>query len=113
MKTQVVPPFLDILSKRLMDLSQLDWWRFYGRVIKRLQEGMEKYQVPLTTHNGRDSLQDAWEEACDGSQYLMQAYLEGKLPDLRLIEDQIDLLGKIEKARAAFQKEEEIVRPRD
>jgi hypothetical protein len=36
----------------------------------RIQKGTAEYGEPLTTHNGRDSLQDAYEEALDLCLYL-------------------------------------------
>lgn len=42
----------------------------------RKQEGIKKYGVPLQAGNGRDALQDAYEEALDLAQYLKQAILE-------------------------------------
>jgi hypothetical protein len=42
----------------------------------RKQEGIKKYGVPLQAGNGRDALQDAYEEALDMCQYLKQALME-------------------------------------
>ena len=42
----------------------------------RKQEGIKKYGVPLQADNGRDALQDAYEEALDLCQYLKQAIIE-------------------------------------
>lgn len=42
----------------------------------RYEEGLKKYGTPLQTFNGRDAVQDAWEEAADLTQYLEQAMLE-------------------------------------
>jgi hypothetical protein len=44
----------------------------------RKQEGIKKYGVPLQAGNGRDALQDAYEEALDMCQYLKQAIEERK-----------------------------------
>lgn len=38
--------------------------------------GRERYGTPLQAHNGRDALQDAYEEALDLSVYLRQAIEE-------------------------------------
>lgn len=38
--------------------------------------GQAKYGVPLQPHNGRDALQDAYEEALDLCVYLRQALFE-------------------------------------
>ncbi len=45
---------------------------------KRHQKGLETYGVPLTAHNGRNALQDAYEEALDLAAYLKQAIIEGQ-----------------------------------
>lgn len=42
----------------------------------RLALGMKRYGQPLQTHNGRDALRDAYEEALDLCVYLKQAILE-------------------------------------
>lgn len=49
---------------------------------ERELHGRRKYGTSLETHNGRDALQDAWEEALDLVTYLTQMMLErdGKLP---------------------------------
>lgn len=46
------------------------------RLAARVEEGLAKYGTPLMTHNGRDALQDAWEEAADLIFYVEQATLE-------------------------------------
>ena len=38
--------------------------------------GRERYGTPLQPHNGRDALQDAYEEALDLAAYLKQAIVE-------------------------------------
>ena len=43
---------------------------------KRNEFGREKYGVGLQPHNGRDALQDAYEEALDLCVYLRQAIFE-------------------------------------
>lgn len=42
----------------------------------RAAVGKEKYGVMLETHNGRDALMDAYQEALDLVMYLRQAILE-------------------------------------
>jgi hypothetical protein len=50
------------------------------QVIVDLQErtrvGTRKYGYPLQTFNGRDALQDAYEEVLDLAQYLKQLLME-------------------------------------
>lgn len=47
---------------------------------QRIAVGANEYGEPLTTHNGRDALQDAYEEALDMCLYLKQALLERSDP---------------------------------
>jgi hypothetical protein len=42
----------------------------------RVERGTREYGEPLTTFNGRNALQDAYEEALDLCLYLKQALLE-------------------------------------
>jgi hypothetical protein len=44
---------------------------------KRIDMGEKKYGTRLKTHNGRNALMDAYQEALDGINYAMQAYIEG------------------------------------
>lgn len=44
--------------------------------------GIARYGRPLETHNGRDALQDAWEESIDLAAYLTQMRMEDY--DLRM-----------------------------
>jgi len=46
----------------------------------RSAEGTAKYSRPLQTHNGRDALGDAYQEALDLCQYLRQAIEERHTP---------------------------------
>lgn len=43
----------------------------------RVQWGASKYGTRLKTHNGRNALMDAYQEALDGLNYSTQAHLEG------------------------------------
>ena len=47
-----------------------------GDMQDRAVEGLSRYGTFLKTHNGRDALQDAYEEALDLSMYLAQAIME-------------------------------------
>lgn len=42
----------------------------------RMRMGYRKYQTLLKTHNGRDPLWDAYQEALDLAMYLRQAIME-------------------------------------
>jgi hypothetical protein len=42
----------------------------------RIAKGADEYGEPLTTFNGRDALQDSYEEALDLAVYLKQAIME-------------------------------------
>ena len=42
----------------------------------RIAKGRAEYGEPLTTHNGRDALWDAYEEVLDLALYLRQAIAE-------------------------------------
>jgi len=43
---------------------------------QRAAAGVQKYGTPLQTHNGRDALWDAYQEAMDLCMYLRQMILE-------------------------------------
>jgi hypothetical protein len=47
-----------------------------SRLDDRVSEGHKKYGTLLQTFNGRDALQDAWEESADLVFYLEQAMME-------------------------------------
>lgn len=42
----------------------------------RYLQGLAKYGTPLRTHNGRNAIADALQEACDGILYMAQAHAE-------------------------------------
>jgi hypothetical protein len=78
-KREVVPEFLTTLYQFQGENYDTDTYhRCLVLLWERFNEGMQKYGVPLTTHNGRDAMKDAWEEVADLCQYLTQAKLEGK-----------------------------------
>jgi hypothetical protein len=62
-----------------------EWKSLYDRMQERFRLGMERYRRPLTTYNGRDSLQDAWEECADLCLYLQQAVAEGRVKEYYLL----------------------------
>ncbi len=52
------------------------WHQVVADMLKRDNEGREKYNTPLQAFNGRDSLQDAYEEVLDLAVYLKNAIIE-------------------------------------
>jgi hypothetical protein len=58
-----------------------------AQIEERKQLGIERYGRPLETHNGRDAVQDAVEEAIDLAVYLKQVELE--MRDVRAERDQL------------------------
>lgn len=100
---EIVPLFLEMVDEHTGAMTQGERFPFFARLYTRLGEGMRKYGKVLVSNNGRDSLMDAWEEACDGSQYLLQAYCEGHLTDPRLMHDQIRIMVRLE--RMLFERE--------
>jgi hypothetical protein len=50
--------------------------RLIAEIQARRDLGTARYGTPLMTHNGRDALQDAWEEAIDLAAYLTQMRME-------------------------------------
>lgn len=58
-----------------------------AQIEERKKLGIERYGRPLETHNGRDAVQDALEEAIDLAVYLKQVELE--MHDLRAERDQL------------------------
>lgn len=47
--------------------------------------GIKRYGTPLQTFNGRDALQDLYEELLDASQYCEQLWMETRYPRYRTI----------------------------
>lgn len=45
-------------------------------IVKRREVGVKRYGTPLQPHNGRDALQDLYEELLDGVMYVKQYMLE-------------------------------------
>src|SRR4051812_28246964 len=56
--------FQDVTPEVILDLRE------------RTRRGIRTYGKPLQTHNGRNALQDAYEEALDLAQYLKQTLME-------------------------------------
>jgi len=68
---QVLPKVND--NPYIQDLVKRD-------IQKRMEVGIERYGTALQGHNGRDSLQDAYEEALDLTVYLRQLIWERDNP---------------------------------
>ena len=59
--------------------SKGDVWKLViGDMIDRRSSGITKYGKPLQTHNGRNSLVDAYQEILDAAVYLRQKIQEDK-----------------------------------
>lgn len=90
---------------------------------QRIEKGAKQYGEPLTSHNGRDALQDAYEESMDQTLYLKQALIERDSPvkeslttdpnessdnsrsfaEIERLKGQVDEWnGRVEKARLAI-----------
>lgn len=54
---------------------------------QRKQIGIERYGTPLQAFNGRDALQDAYEEAIDLCMYLKQLIVERETMDSNIYQD--------------------------
>ena len=56
--------------------SQIVLHKVVNDLLGRSRSGIETYGTLLKTHNGRDALQDAYEEALDLCMYLAQVIME-------------------------------------
>ncbi len=76
---KVAPFLLDALASLTLECSQKRaiWATLRDRLDTRVEAGRQKYGTMLMTFNGRNALQDAWEESADKLFYLYQAWLEG------------------------------------
>ena len=52
------------------------WAEVRDLMVTRMAEGVDRYKVPLFTHNGRSMVQDGREEGLDGQQYAVGAEME-------------------------------------
>ena len=62
-----------------------------SRLVAREQLGLDRYGTVLAPHNGRDVMQDVWEESVDQVVYLATAVREG-LPVRELYDRAVDLM---------------------
>lgn len=58
------------------EIARPDWDAYLRHCRERDAEGRRKYSTPLQSHNGRDPLVDALQEALDLRVYMEQAYVE-------------------------------------
>lgn len=63
---------------------------------QRRELGIQRYGSPLMTHNGRDAVRDALEEAVDLAVYLKQVELETR--------DRIALIDRVTSVRDAWRE---------
>lgn len=56
----------------------------------RREVGIKRYGTALQPHNGRDALQDAYEEAIDLAMYLKQAIVERDTPQCDFVGETVD-----------------------
>ena len=65
--------------------------RVMDDLTERYEKGLEEYGKPLTPFNGRNALQDAYEEALDMALYLKQALMEEQYhaPFFHQLEDKV------------------------
>ena len=102
--TLVAPTVLETLETACKQhVDYIDLWPWLKkRMETRIEAGRVKYGTLLETHNGRDALEDAWQEAADLVQYLTQAWLEGAWVQ-PLVADAHALLLKL--SRAIWERE--------
>lgn len=61
-------------------------------LMKRAEKGQQTYGTLLQTDNGRDALQDAYEEILDAAMYLKQAIMERN--QQRIVNERLKELAK-------------------
>lgn len=74
----VGPAALDALCPADADPTVNPYREVRDALEARVAFGVAKYGTELHTHNGRDAIQDALEEALDGMQYATQAAMEAR-----------------------------------
>lgn len=70
--------FLRHIFERTCEWDVLKWRAFYYRSLARLEFGLAKYKKVMSPGDGRDTVQDAWEESFDLCQYILKAQKEGR-----------------------------------
>lgn len=76
----VLPRLVEIQPAPVPNNRPAIWNLVVGDMIARDVLGRKRYGTPLQPHNGRDALQDAYEEALDLAVYLRQAIYERDNP---------------------------------
>lgn len=71
------------------------WQLVLRDMYEREQIGIMRYGTPLQVFNGRDSLQDAYEESLDKTVYLKQAILERERIFRAIREGDMDFLRSL------------------
>lgn len=71
-----IPPGFDGQPSPKPNSNKPTWHLVIEDMLARDNVGRKKYNTPLQPHNGRDSLQDAYEEALDLCVYLKNAIEE-------------------------------------
>lgn len=76
----------EVLPFVIRELTQSSDWESHSLqkdLFHRAEVGEKKYGTRLKTDNGRDAMQDAYEEAQDAVMYLAQAVLEEPFSEAR------------------------------
>ena len=76
--------------------SHVVWPTLYTYMRKRVERGLEKYGQHLSTHDGRDGLHDALDEAIDLCFYLIKIVMEEQDERIRKEYQQTGLKGGVE-----------------
>src|SRR3990167_10026382 len=75
-----MPPEIEKLSEPApifqIGTSHVVWPTLYTYIKKRVERGLEKYAQHLSTHDGRDGMHDALDEAIDLCFYLTKVVME-------------------------------------
>lgn len=73
-----LPSMHDLVISELIDFAvQMDEHNdLKDALLERKQKGLDAYGSLLQPHNGRDALQDLWEELLDAAVYARQACFE-------------------------------------
>ena len=72
----VAPVVLSRLCGEQDTPTHSPWAEVRDLMLERIQFGIQRYKVPVFTHNGRSMVQDGREEGLDGQQYAVGAEME-------------------------------------